>query len=150
MIRRIFALLTMAALATPLAAQEPPAMSASELARCASQVQTLRAESIRLNQVAAENRQRREALAALRATTEKSPENLVSYNRQATEFNAHMDQFRSDVTALNVTKDAYDRACANRSYRRADFNALPQDKQAAMQAGLADIRVPQLESGGAN
>jgi len=117
-------------------------LSAQALAQCASQVQTLRLEAQRLNQMAERNDIQRDALAERRAALSGDAAARERYNAQAEAFNERMARFRADLRAVNELKAHYDRHCAQRSYRRADLEALPAAHQHAMRQGLADIRVP--------
>ncbi len=143
--KSLFGIIIMAAsiaVSVPAHAQQPSPLSPQQLANCASQVQQLRSEAVRLNQQAAAHDSRRDELARLRDAARTSTEILISYNQQATAFNSEMVAFREDMDRINEVKRAYDQGCANRSYRRSDLAALPQDKANAMRTGLADVRVP--------
>ena len=124
------------------AAETNSSLTAEQLAHCASQVQTLRPESARLNDVAQQNESRRAALAQQHGGANQSADLVIKYNQAAAAFNNHMQQFRQDVAEINAIRTAYDQRCANRSFRRADLEALPPSLADAMRAGLADVQVP--------
>lgn len=152
MIKTLYPCLGLLALAaTPMlvVAQQSAPLSATQLAECAQMVQTLRSESARLNQAAVANDARRDELAELRAASRNSAQLLIRYNQQASDFNAHMENFRREVARINTVKNNYDARCANRSYRRADLEALPPAQASAMRGGLADVRVPHTGGAGA-
>lgn len=118
-------------------------LSAEALARCASQVHTLRLESQRLQQMAPRNDARRDALAEQRAALADDGEAARNrYNTEAAAFNEQMARYRADLQAVNELKAHYHQHCAQRAYRRDDLEALPEAYQRAMRQGLADIQVP--------
>lgn len=117
-------------------------LSAEALARCASQVHTLRLEAQRLNQMAQRNDMQRDALDEQRTAISDDAAARDRYNAEAAAFNDVMARFRQDLRAINDLKAHYDKHCAQRSYRRAELEALPEAHQRAMRQGLADVRVP--------
>lgn len=140
-------------------AEEAP-LSVDALAQCATQVQHLRAESVRLKRRNSELdvqrsdiNQRSAALQAERARLD--PDDLekgLDYRQRLQEqqagtlaFNARIEQIRVDIDAINARKLGYDRDCAKRSYRRADLDALPAASREAMRAGLAGVEIPYLD-----
>lgn len=147
--------------ASPAApAADGPALSVEELARCAQQVRHLRGESVRLmseserleaQRVGIEERRRaveadaagrgRDDLAANLALSERRSR----LNAEATTLNDGVARLREQIAALNGVKRDYEALCAQRPYRRADLEALPQADQAAMRAGLDDVQVPYVE-----
>lgn len=144
----------------PAFAQDDVPLSTAELAHCAELVQTLRSQSQRLNQQAAEFDARRQALAAQWAELQaQAPgsgtgaggsagaETLIRYNAESAAFNKEIAAFRAEVVAINAVKREYERLCANRPYRHADLEALPAPAREAMVKGLADVRVPFTDQG---
>jgi hypothetical protein len=136
------------------------ALSASELARCANQVERLRTESARLTQWNTQLDVRRDLINARAADLDKEAATIPkddlkrgldyvdrrkAHQAEAIKFNAEIDQIRKDIAALNVVKDEYDRNCADRSYRRSDLDALPAGPRTAMQAGLQGVAVPYID-----
>lgn len=146
MSKLLFGLMMASVVATSQATEAEQPLTPGELAKCAVQVQQLRAESARLNQQAAANNIRRDELAAMLNTQNKPVDDLISYNRQASAFNQTMVDFRQEVAEINTVKQNYDAQCANRSYRRSELNALPPEQANAMRTGLADVRVPQTQA----
>ncbi|MGB0218980.1 MAG: hypothetical protein ACPGJF_06570 [Sinimarinibacterium flocculans] len=140
-------------------AQSEP-LDADALARCAQQVQQLRSEAPRLlarNAQLDEQResiqQRQRALAAeakgigsedLNAGLGYS-ERRRALNDEARAFNAEIERIRDEIRAINVVKQQYAANCAQRSYRRSDFERLSPQAQAAMRAGMDGIEVPYTE-----
>lgn len=132
------------------------ALSADELATCAGHVQRLREESPRLLQAGAHLDAERNALMRRRdglyasAGGDDLREGLE--RRQAREqldtemraFNRRVEATRAEIAALNASWRDYDRLCSQRPYRRSDLERLPPAAQAAMRAGLQDVRVPYL------
>ena len=151
-------------LAVPLLAQaahaQPQPLSAEALARCASKVEHLRSEAPRLlarsdaADVQRESiRQRQQAMSEeargigsddLRAGLDYSERRRL-LNEEARAFNAGIEGLRREIDAINVVKQQYHAQCAQRPYRRADFERLSQAAQAAMRAGLEGIEVPYIE-----
>lgn len=147
--------------AVPVAAQtQAPPLDASSLARCASQVISLREESARLiqkNTVLDQRRnqinQRSAAFDAERATLPADNleaglnfrQRLKQHQSETLAFNAQVETYKDEVRAVNAVKQDYDRSCANRSYRRADLDAMPAQAREAMRRGLSDVQVPYLE-----
>ncbi len=144
---------------SPLLAEAPP-LSRAELARCASQVQTLRHDAPRLTRTSIEYDQQRLAINRRSAELKTERDNvdpedlerglairqrLAEHRKRTLAFNARIEQLKRDLEAINALKQDYDRNCARRPYRRDDFEALPTDRQAAMRAGLAGVRVPYLD-----
>ncbi|WP_420427826.1 hypothetical protein [Algiphilus sp.] len=123
------------------------ALSPEALARCASEVHRLRTESLRLLEQSHANDVQRASLAEQRRALAADPSARPDYNARAEAFNAEMQQFRADVRALNALKAHYERHCAQRPYRRADLEALPEAHRYAMRQGLSDIRVPFFDEG---
>lgn len=133
---------------------EAQPLSAEQLTRCASRVQTLRHQSRQLNQQAAQFDQRRAELRRQFQTLKNKAEpgetaapegaegQWAAYDANASAFNRDIADFRRKVRKLNQIKQAYDRDCAGRAYRQSDLAALPADARKAMKAGTADIRVP--------
>ncbi|MHA7833410.1 MAG: hypothetical protein ACX94A_02900 [Algiphilus sp.] len=136
---------------TAAAVQAQPAdeaaLSSEALARCASEVHRLRTESLRLLEQSQANDVQRASLAEQQRALAADPAARAAYNTRAEAFNAEMAQFRSEVRALNALKAHYEAHCAQRPYRRADLEALPEAHRHAMRRGLADIRVPFFEEG---
>lgn len=142
------------------ASAEGPPLSANELARCASQVQTLRGESARIDQLSKQHDQTRARIAQRNAAFQLENQALATddlkgglelrqrvqqHNAETSAFNAEIDKIREEITALNALRDDYDRHCARRSYRRADLDHLPEPARNAMRAGLAGVQVPYLD-----
>lgn len=152
-------------LAAPLAAAQsgaaqPAPLAPDVLARCASQVQQLREESTRLQQKSAEIDVRRNAInersAALKAERDALKaddlqgglavrQHLQDHQAQTLAFNAEVEKLKSEIRQVNVLKKDYDGTCANRSYRRADLEALPEASRNAMRVGLGGVQVPFIE-----
>lgn len=145
--------------ASPSAWAEPAPLAADALARCATQVDSLRSESARLTQKNAEFDARRNSInartASLRAERDQVPANdlqaglamrekLKEHHEQTIAFNASVETLKREIEAVNVLKREYDSQCANRPYRRADLEALPAAQQAAMRAGLSGVQVPYI------
>lgn len=139
--------------------QKPPALAPDTLARCATQVQTLRQESARLMQTNAEYEVRRNAYnertSTLKAERDQlGPEDLAGglawkqrqqeHQAQLVAFNADVEKLKTDIRAINVVKRDYDGACAGRPYRQEDLKALPESAQKAMSTGLGGVEVPTL------
>ncbi|MES0874104.1 hypothetical protein [Sinimarinibacterium thermocellulolyticum] len=140
-------------------AQNEP-LTAEALARCAQQVLHLRSEAPRLMARNAELdlqresiQQRQRALADeaksigvddLRAGLDYT-ERRRALNDEARAFNAAIERIKDEIRAINLVKQRYDADCARRSYRRADFERLSPEAQAAMRAGLDGIVVPYTE-----
>lgn len=139
---------------------EPGPLTAQDLARCASQVETLRADSDLLTQRNFEYDVRRKAInersAALKAERDNvDPTNLAAglavreklkvHHEQTLAFNADVERLRRDIHALNALKKDYDSRCAGRPYRRADLEAMPESARTAMGGGLGGVRVPYIE-----
>lgn len=146
--------------AAPAQADNAP-LELATLRNCASQVQQLRSDATRLNANTAQLDVRRTALdrrsAALQAeTAQLDRDNLRAtldlqqrrkqHNDELLAFNAEIARHRQAIVAVNQVKQRYAQDCADRPYRRADFQRLPADAQAAMRAGLDDIEVPYLDS----
>lgn len=159
---------TLAALAyaflVPHAAAQTAAQSAplapDVLARCASQVQQLREESTRLTQKSAEVDVRRNAINERSATLKAERDalkaddlegglavrqRLQDHHAQTVAFNAEVEKLKTEIRGVNGLKRDYDGACANRSYRRADLDALPESARNAMRVGLGGVQVPYIE-----
>lgn len=148
------------ALAAPQAAAQSAPLAPDVLARCASQVQQLREESARLTQKNAEIALRRNAInersAVLKAERDALKtddaqgglalrQRLQDHQAQTLAFNAEVENLKSEIRAVNVLKGDYDGTCANRSYRRADLDALPESARNAMRVGLGGVQVPYVE-----
>jgi hypothetical protein len=144
---------------TQTPATQPSALSAPALARCATQVQTLRAESARLLQTNAEYEVRRNTYNARSATLKAErdalkPDDLAaslawkqaqqSHQALLVAFNADVEKLKSDIRAINVVKADYDVTCAGRPYRRQDLEAMPEAARNAMSSGLGGVQVPTL------
>lgn len=123
-------------------ADDADTLSADTLARCAEKVETLRAEGTRLSELAGEHDTKRQALQEEREAIGDSEERRTAYNRRAEAFNEGIKRYVDELAAINETKDAYDRDCANRPYARSDLEALPEERQQAMRRGLSDVRIP--------
>lgn len=138
---------------------QAPALSPEALARCAAQVQTLRADSAALTQKNAEYDLRRNAINERSATIKAERdalkpddfdggtalrEQIKQHTAQTLAFNADVEQLKRDIEAVNVVKRDYDSNCANRPYRPADLEALPEADRAAMRAGLGGVQVPYI------
>ncbi|MGH8516785.1 MAG: hypothetical protein ACREUE_04935 [Panacagrimonas sp.] len=148
------------ALAAPHAAAQSTPLAPDVLARCASQVLQLREESTRLTQKSAEIDVRRNAInersAALKTERDALKpddlegglavrQHLQDHHAQTVAFNGEVEKLKTEIRAVNVLKRDYDSACANRSYRRADLDALPEAARNAMRAGLGGVQVPYIE-----
>lgn len=135
-------------------------LSPEELAGCASQVQTLRADSVRLLNLHEHNEERRSfinsryaALQAERRTIDPNDlakgldfrQRMQLHVSDAAAFNADIDQLRRELIAINALKTDYDQNCAQRPYRRTDLDALPEPAREAMRAGLSGVQVPYLD-----
>lgn len=133
------------ALGAPAASQEQP-LTAQQLQQCAQMIQTMRTRAPRLNAQARRLQEQRLALAEQRASLQASEQDNLDawgrYNTGAAAFNKEMAKLRTVIGKINQVKKSYDQNCAGRPFRDADFQALPQALRDAMQAGLADIRVP--------
>jgi Skp family chaperone for outer membrane proteins len=145
------------ALVAGAAQAEAEPLAAPALARCATQVQTLREESARLNARNEEIDARRSSINARKAALDAErptlpPDDLAkgldfrqrakAQQADAVQLNADLEQLKREVAVLNRLKDDYDANCAQRSYRRKDLDALPPAAQAAMRAGMNDVQVP--------
>lgn len=141
------------------ASADSPTLTPQDLARCAAQVETLRTDSATLTQRNAEYEVRRNAINARSAELKAERgavdpddldaglamrEKLKSHRDFTVAFNADVAKLRADLQALNALKQDYDNRCANRSYRRADLEAMPESARSAMRAGLGGIQVPYL------
>lgn len=139
---------------------EVAALTPEELARCAQRVQTLRGEAPRLVQLNARHAQTRDVInartAALQAERKALDaddlaggldfrQRMEQHTRETLAFNAEIERLKRDVVAIDALKSDYDRDCAQRPYRRADLQGLPESAREAMRAGLAGIRVPYLD-----
>lgn len=137
-----------------------PALTPDALARCASQVQSLREESSRLNQLNARYDGTRKLIdnrsAALQTERDAlDPDDLAKgldfrqrmqrHTDETIAFNAEIEQLKRDVSAIGALRTEYDQNCAQRPYRRADLDALPEAARNAMRAGLAGVQVPYLD-----
>lgn len=146
-------------LAGAAAAQEP-ALSREELSRCATQMQTLRAESTRLNTYNAQLDEQRIVINRRRAALDSERAGLDAddlaaglefrqrnkqHHEQALAFNAEIEQIKRDINAVNQLKNDYDGGCAQRSYRRSDLDSLPEAARHAMRTGLDGVQVPYLD-----
>jgi len=144
--------------AAPLHAEEP--LSAEALRTCAAQVQDLRERAPRLYAEVQGADARRAEINAQSAALQREADGLAredlnahldlqqrrkAHNEVAAAFNQQMVEQRQAIEALNRVKAAYERNCADRSYRRSDFAKLTPEAQAAMRAGLHDIVVPYVE-----
>ncbi len=163
-IRWIIGTALSACICLPLQAQDKPErLSPESLARCASQVQTLRDDSRRLAEQSIALDRRREGIeersAMLRLERDnQAPEDveaglafkqrLIEHSAQTLAFNAEISAMREEINALNALKFDYDQRCARRAYRRADLEALPADAQKAMRDGLGDVKVPYISDAG--
>jgi hypothetical protein len=152
-------LLAVPLLAGAAQAQVEP-LSAGALAQCASKVQQLRMEAPQLLARSEQSdlqresiRQRQQALTEeaqgigsedLRAGLDYSERRRL-LNEEASAFNIAMAQLRAEIDAINVVKQHYHANCAQRPYRRSDFERLTVEAQAAMRAGLEGIEVPYIE-----
>jgi hypothetical protein len=151
-------------LAVPLlagAAQAQVEPLASEaLMQCASKVLQLRTEAPQLLARSEQSDLQRESiLQRQRALTEEAQgigsedlragldysERRRLLNEEASAFNTAMAQLRAEIDAINVVKQHYHASCAQRPYRRSDFERLSPEAQAAMRAGLDGIEVPYIE-----
>lgn len=160
---RAAAMVALALVAHVAGAQQPqkksPALAPEALARCASQVQTLRQESARLLQTNAEYEVRRNAYNERSSTLktnrdELEPDDLAGglawkqrqqeHQAQLIAFNADVEKLKVDIRALNVVKRDYDATCAGKPYRQEDLKALPKSAQNAMSTGLGGVEVPTL------
>lgn len=143
----------------PVKAADAAPLTALDLARCAAQVETLRTDSATLTQKNAEYDLRRATInarsAALKAERDAVKADdleaglavrakLKEHYDQTVAFNADVEKLKVDIRNLNALKKDYDDRCANRSYRRADLEAMPASAQAAMRAGLGGVQVPYL------
>ncbi len=141
-----------------MADSEP--LSRESLARCASQVQTLRDESTRLTRESTALDRRREGIEERSAQLRLERENPVQddleagldfrqrqieHKAQTVAFNADIQTLRDQITALNALKFDYEQRCAKRAYRRADLESLSSEDQSAMREGLGDVKVPYID-----
>lgn len=148
------------AFVVPHAAAQSAPLAPDVLARCASQVQQLREESTRLTQKSAETDVRRNAINERSATLKAERDSLKAddlegglavrqrlqdHHAQTVAFNAEVEKLKTEIRAVNGLKRDYDGACANRSYRRADLDALPESARNAMRVGLGGVQVPYIE-----
>lgn len=146
--------------ATGAAQAEATPLSADGLARCASQVQNLRTESVRLIQQSSSFDAKREAInrrtqnldaqaAALdpndMAGSLELAEVRKRHNQETMAFNAQVEQLRREIVSVNQVKHDYDSNCSDRPYRRADLDRLPEPARNAMRIGLSDVSVPYLD-----
>lgn len=144
----------------PAWADEAPALSREQLGICAGLVKALRSEAPRLTGLSQRYDQRRdfinsrsEALQAERKTIDPDDlsrgldfrQRMQQHTAETIEFNQQVETLKREVTAINLSRDRYDRECARRPYRRADLEALPAEDAAAMRAGLSGIQVPYLD-----
>lgn len=140
-------------------AQAEP-LSADALAQCAQQVRQLRGEAPRLlarnarldAQRESIRRRQRAMTEAANAIGSDDLETGLDYserrrvlNEEAKAFNAEIARIRDEIAAINIVKQQYAANCAQRSYRRSDFERLSPEAQAAMRAGLDGIEVPYIE-----
>lgn len=140
-------------------ASQPPPLSPDALARCATQVQTLRSDSAALTQKNAEYELRRKAINERSSTIKAErdalkPEDvdaglalrdqIKQHTAQTLAFNADVEQLKREIEAVNVVKRDYDNNCANRPYRPADLETLPEASRNAMRAGLGGVQVPYI------
>lgn len=143
----------------PAAPSKPPALAADVLARCAGQMQTLRAESARLLRTNSEYEVRRNTYNERTATlkTERDalkPDDLAGglawkqaqqdHQAQLVAFNADVEKLKGDIRTVNKVKGEYDSTCAGRPYRKQDLDALPESARNAMNEGLGGVQVPTL------
>ena len=157
--RSLSNLFSVTLLVSMTASAEVPPLSLNELRACASQVQQLRSESIRLVELSPRNDLKRNTInartAALKAERARlSADDLKAgldfhqrnkaHHAETLAFNAEMAQYRNDVVAVNTLKSRYDQRCNGRPYRRSDLDALPEAERHAMQIGLSDIEIPYL------
>ncbi|QHS08774.1 hypothetical protein [Sinimarinibacterium sp. NLF-5-8] len=153
------ALLPLLLLSCTARAQEPaPPLDASQLQVCAEQVQRLQQESPVLLAQSQQSQiklqgllQRRRALNDAAGGGDESLQAYLTPQQQRAQldrdigaFNHQVDDLRARIAALDALKRDYDQRCAGRSYRRSDFAQLSDARQAAMRAGLAQVRVPYL------
>ncbi|MGB0954672.1 MAG: hypothetical protein ACPGZP_01585 [Panacagrimonas sp.] len=137
-------------------------LSTSELVRCAQQVEILRREAPpmgqRYRQLDARRNFINQRTAALRAEASSGAgsdldahldfeQRNLQHRQQTIAFNAELAAYVQEVRRIEGIKREYDRVCAGRPYRRSAFQALPPHLQAAMRAGLSDIRVPYVDAG---
>ncbi|MGQ0698976.1 MAG: hypothetical protein ACT4PZ_12130 [Panacagrimonas sp.] len=154
------ALALTASLTCGAAQTQAPALSAEQLARCAGQVQSLRDESARIHTLNAQHDRTRDAInarsAALKAERNTIDpddldaglnlrERLAQHTANTLAFNAEIAKIRGEINAVSALKDEYDRNCAQRPYRRTDFDSLPEAARNAMRAGLSGVQVPFLD-----
>ena len=139
--------------------KKPAPLAPDALARCATQVQTLRQESARLLQTNSEYEVRRNTYNARSATLKAerdalTPDDLAAglawkqrqqeHQAQLVAFNADVEKLKTDIRAVNVVKREYDAGCAGRPYRQDDLKALPEPMRNAMTSGLGGVEVPTL------
>lgn len=144
----------------PARAEQAQALSPEQLATCAGLVKALRSEAPRLTGLSHSYDQRRDfinnrsaALQAERKTIDPDDlsrgldfrQRMQKHTAETIEFNQQVETLKRDVTAINLSRDRYDRECARRPYRRADLEALPADDAEAMRAGLSGVQVPYLD-----
>lgn len=149
-----------AALSAQVAHAQAEPLGAEALAQCAQQVRHLRSEAPRLLarnaqlDVQRESiQQRQRAMTAeaqgigsedLKAGLDYSERRRV-LNDEAKAFNLEIERIKNEIRAINAVKQQYAANCAQRSYRRSDFERLDPEAQAAMRAGLEGIEVPYTE-----
>jgi chromosome segregation ATPase len=157
-VNKVSLMLVLFAAGTAQAQTEP--LGGEALAQCAQQVQQLRSEAPRLLarndelDVQRESiQQRQRALSAeaagigsddLQAGLDYSERRRL-LNQEASTFNAEIERIKDEIRAINVVKQQYAANCAQRSYRRSDFERLRPQAQAAMRAGMEGIEVPYTE-----
>ncbi|MGQ0619208.1 MAG: hypothetical protein ACT4QA_04685 [Panacagrimonas sp.] len=159
----LFVAITLGAMlsASVQAGDDGTRLTADALARCANQVKTLREESARLMQLNARHDQTRAMInhrsAALQAERDAmSPDDLakgldfnqrmIRHTFETATFNQTIAEFKREIIAIDALKTDYDRHCAQRPYRRADLDALPDAAaREAMRAGLSGVQVPYLD-----
>lgn len=153
-------LLLAATLLSGTAQAQAEPLSAEALAQCASKVQHLRSEAPRLLVRSEQSDVQRESILQRQRALAEEAKNIGSedlragldyserrrlLNDEARTFNAGIERLRAEIDAINLVKQQYDAACAQRPYRRSDFERLSPEAQAAMRAGLDGIEVPYLE-----
>lgn len=147
--------------ASARAGDDATRLTADALARCADQVKTLRQESARLMQLNASHDQTRNRINQRSATLQAerdamNPDDLakgldfnqrmIAHTFETATFNQEIAQFKREIIAIDALKTDYDRNCAQRPYRRADLDALPDPvAREAMRAGLSGVQVPYLD-----
>jgi outer membrane murein-binding lipoprotein Lpp len=135
-------------------------LGAGALAQCAQQVQQLRSEAPRLLARNAQLDVQRESIRRRQHAMSEEAKGIGSgeleagldyserrrvLNDEARTFNAEIERIRGEIDAINAVKQQYTANCAQRSYRRSDFERLSPEAQAAMRAGLEGIEVPYIE-----